>query len=302
MPTVRVLDVSHHNAPPNLAGVELLIAKASEGRFADPRYRWHRQNAVSAGVPFGAYLFTRHAMPAAQQLDTFYGVVGAPGPDQAARVVALDVEDSPGNIAEGDCTAHVLALAQGLADRYGTKPLLYTNEPWAAAHLDPHAAELAKFPLWISRYPTKAVDPDPTKLRTRPKVPGPWSSWSLWQYTSNGRQPGSDQPLDVSTADSDTLAALLTGADTMHDLTALDGILTDLAGKLDRLGDRLDKIERTVDTDLRADLVSTKDVLAEVRESHNSERGWLAAIAAKLGVAREDAIALDPSHGPRSAG
>lgn len=91
--TIRYPDVSHYNAPLDLAGAPLVFAKATQGTgYVDPAYAGYRDQAQRLGISFGAYhwLDTGNAEVQAEHA---YSVVGPDVPlmidDEQPPVVPL---------------------------------------------------------------------------------------------------------------------------------------------------------------------------------------------------------------------
>jgi GH25 family lysozyme M1 (1,4-beta-N-acetylmuramidase) len=272
--TGRILDVSHHNRgvlPQHLkaAGIAAGWAKATEGQsFRDQLYRDHLRAFAQAGVPFGAYHFALPDASVAAQLGNWTAVVQVQGFGQLPPM--LDVENSPGHEwPAGDHSAMVLELLAGLERTTGRRPLLYSNGPFIHAHLRDH--RLAAYPLWLARYPSRAVNPDPARLPV-PAPAGPWDHWTLWQYTSLGQLPGRAGPLDLSIpADPATIQHLLDPHQetdmTPDQFQRLIASLARLEAGQKELGKRLDALDAKVQKDLEVDLIATD----EARKAHEAD-------------------------------
>ena len=169
-----VIDISHHQQTVQFDqvradGVVGVIHKASEGtRFVDKKYRERRQQALDAGLWWGAYHFG----------------VGADGRDQADHFLeAADPIDS------------TLIVLDYEANRVGPTMTLDQAREFVT-HLDAH---LSRFPgiysgSLIKQQLGNAQTPDPVLSHCflwiaqysgqKPvNIPNTFRTWTLWQYT-----------------------------------------------------------------------------------------------------------------------
>lgn len=175
-----VIDISHHNrvdsfAKVRAAGVRAVIHKATQGaRFVDPTYQAHRDQAVAAGLLFGAYHFGV-AGDAREQAEHFLSTVRPDTP-----VLVLDLEGNPQgrdmSLNEAEQFVH------HIADATGRFPGLYSGHTikemlTAAGITDPSQTELSRCWLWIAQY------------GPAPLIPKIWPTWTLWQYTDGAAGP-----------------------------------------------------------------------------------------------------------------
>jgi lysozyme len=131
-----------------------------------------------AGVARGAYHYADvRQSPEAQA--AFYAamVLGINGPGDLPPV--LDLEDSKGLPAAQviDWTHRYLNTVQALT---GRQPIIYTYPNFWRTQMA-NTTEFNHYPLWIADYNGQSA-PGP--------LPGGWSNWTFWQYTSTGRIPG----------------------------------------------------------------------------------------------------------------
>ena len=189
------IDLSNNNviadfAAIRAAGYQFCIHKASEGvgfrdRFLGPRWREMKAN----GVARGAYHFARpSAYAPAAEADYFLEIVAPllePGDS-----VWLDMEDERYH---GDASPWSLAWLSRVEQALGFPPGLYTYPAYVVERRlnDP---ALARFPLWWASY----ADP----MRPTPK---PWTSTSVWQFTSDGLVPGTVGRIDLNWFLGDTI-------------------------------------------------------------------------------------------------
>lgn len=192
MPRLDAIDLSHWNtitgsfADIKAAGVIGVMHKASEGTtYVDPNYAPRMQQALAAGLRWGAYHFLKHGNVEAQM--AYFLKAAHLG---LGSRVAIDYEDA-------GCT---------LDDLRGAVTALRKLDPsmeitvYAGALLKEQLGKavdplLATTSLWLAQY-TAGTPSWPS---------GTWPSWSLWQY-SDGNAGGSPKgvtgvkaPVDCNT-------------------------------------------------------------------------------------------------------
>ncbi len=177
------------------SGKSFAFVKATEGMngtdppFTNPFFAGDFAGAGGAGLYRGAYHRARPALPLTTAGDQARQFVGVTGTLHGALDLppVLDLE-STGGLTATDLTswaANWLATVQQLTGRV---PMIYTSPNfWATALAN--TTSLSNYPLWIARWTTA---PDPLPL------PGGWTSWMFWQYTSTGSIPGISGAVDIS--------------------------------------------------------------------------------------------------------
>ena len=172
-----VVDISHHNGKIDFvkaasAGIACVIHKATQGvRFVDPNYHRHREQALAAGLLWGAYHFGTSAN-STRQADHFLRTVDP----EIHTLLVLDYEPN------GKWTM-TLAQAKEFVTRVKTMtgrfPGLYAGslikEKLASKSKDPILSQCF---LWIAQY---ALAPT--------GIPPTWPTWTLWQYTDGVEGP-----------------------------------------------------------------------------------------------------------------
>jgi lysozyme len=183
-----IIDISHHQQSIDFgkvkaAGVVGVIHKATGGTdYRDPMYDTNRQNALAAGLLWGAYHWGTGDASGADQAQYFLDYAQPDG----QTLLALDYEPNVAgakrlgpDMNPQQATDFVNAV-QGSQGRF---PVLYTGMAMAG-----HFPNLPNCPLWWARYaPTpKGI---PTDI---------WPTWTLWQYTDgiNGNQPHTVDGID----------------------------------------------------------------------------------------------------------
>lgn len=184
-----VIDISHNvtvsdfNAVRNRSGILGVIHKSSEGGdWIDPSYAIRRQQAVSAGLLWGAYHFGTRSYSGEKQAATFLAAA-RPAPD---TLIALDFEPNDHNPRNTMTLQQAEQFVNTVARATGRLPLLYTQSNWAnglrcgrarlslGKPIDGRSI-LSRCELWLADY------------REEPEVPMAWQGrgWKLWQYAGD---------------------------------------------------------------------------------------------------------------------
>lgn len=184
MPTPTVIDIYHGNVVHDFAqlkasGIVGVIHKCTQGRsYSDPLYESRRKLATDVGLLWGAYAFNTGESVFAQ-VEQF--IVHAE-PD-ANTLMALDFEDNP----HSQMTlAEAKSFLKLCADKLGRKLVLYSGnraKDLLGRTVDPY---FGGHRLWLPQY-------GPT-----PKVQASWQHEWLWQYSENGKLPGTDGMIDLN--------------------------------------------------------------------------------------------------------
>jgi lysozyme len=178
-----VLDLSHWNPVTSwqtikAAGTVGVMHKATQGvSYVDPTYHARRQDALHAGLLWGAYHFGE-AGPALPQVRHFLDTV-QPTPTD---LLVLDFEPCAATMTQESAelfvdevyiqTGRWCGLYSGMA---------FCQETLGACTATP----LARCWLWLARY------------NVQPPIPPPaWETWSLWQYTDLGSCSGVEGSVD----------------------------------------------------------------------------------------------------------
>lgn len=173
---LKVLDVSHHNDVRSFeqvrdSGIRGIIHKSTQGtRYVDPTYEKRREQALAAGLLWGAYHFATGEDPVAQ-VAHFLGTVS---PDEKT-LVALDFEPNKGSQMN---LAQARAFCRELEDRLGRKAVIYSGNLVKETLGDAPDEYLGSHRLWLAQY------------GPNPKWPKAWTEMWLWQYSGDGVGPG----------------------------------------------------------------------------------------------------------------
>ena len=175
----NVIDISHHNghidfAKVKAAGIVGVVHKATgDIHYKDPMYPVNRQQALDAGLLWGAYHWGTGDATGAVQAQHFLDYAQPDG----QTLLALDYEPNKtasGHILGPDMTPHLATeFVNAVEQSHGRFPLLYTGMAMA-----PHFPNLPQCPLWWARYANQPLG-----------IPPIWPTWTLWQYTGDDAGP-----------------------------------------------------------------------------------------------------------------
>ena len=206
-----VADLNHAN-PINLtkvkeAGILGIIHKATQGiGFRDPAYRSRREAAEALGFLWGAYDFATGDKVRAN-VDAFFE---AAQPEDKT-LMCLDFEDNSRSQMSG---AQAREFLDRVDQRLGRACWIYGGNR-IFEHVPPDDAFFARHPLWLCQYKLIQVD-SLEELDRHIKVPPPWKSYTLLQYTGDGVGPlphtvsGVEDGADLSAFGGDSLEAVWT--------------------------------------------------------------------------------------------
>lgn len=164
-------------------GVQFVIAKATEGRYAaDDQYTRNKEGAESLGLAFAAYHYARPDRTADDAILEADHFVDTAALSDANLLPVLDLEDH-GGLGQRKLRRWVKAWLGEIEARLGVKAIIYTspsfwklhtgNSRWFADH---------GYRLWIAHW---HVD--------QPRVPARnWAGrgWTIWQYDNCGSVAG----------------------------------------------------------------------------------------------------------------
>jgi lysozyme len=173
MPTPLVIDLSHHNADPDLArvrasGVVGVIHKATQGTgYVDPAYARRKPLASQASLLWGAYHFGT-SDDVGQQVSHFINTVQPDG----RFLLVLDFEKNDNDSMSLDQAKQFLAAVE---KQTGQRPVLYTGSYFNRCTGNQADPDMARYRVWWAQYNTTPASLNPT-----------WPTYWLWQY-SDGR-------------------------------------------------------------------------------------------------------------------
>lgn len=214
-PGILGIDVSHHQGEVNWTTaknnkVQFAYMKATQSwptsLFKDPQFNNNYNEARKAGVLRGAYHF---AMPAhssgATQAKEFLANGGGWTNDGQTLPPLLDIEwnpysktaypDGKGDTCYGMSPAELVKWIKDFGNtvksKTGRLPMIYTAQSW----WDKCTADSTAFkswPLHVSIFPTADVPKNPREL------PEGWTTFNIWQYSSNSNLLGSKLNVDAN--------------------------------------------------------------------------------------------------------
>lgn len=181
-----VIDLSHFNTVTSFSAIKAggivgVLHKATQGTgWMDPTYVSRKQEALDAGLWWGAYHFGTNADGAAQA-QYFLSKVN-PGPND---LLALDFEENPSSqmtIAQAE------QFVTEVFNKTGRYPGFYSDALAGKLMGNNPSSILANCWFWRAQYGG-----------TSPSVPSTWQTWTMWQYTSSGTVSGITGSCDRST-------------------------------------------------------------------------------------------------------
>jgi GH25 family lysozyme M1 (1,4-beta-N-acetylmuramidase) len=188
---------------------QFAYVKAAEGTsFVSRTFASQYNGAKRAGLYVGAYAFGRPDEPPVAQADHFVDTANFTR-DGKTLPPMLDIEwpyEINGRIvstypcygmSRSAMVAWITAWVDEVHKRTGSPVMIYTAAGWWN-ECTGGSSVLADQPLFVATYSHRA-----------PQLPKGWTTWTIWQYASQGRLPG-DQ--DVLEGDASTLAALAPSA------------------------------------------------------------------------------------------
>lgn len=212
---VQGLDVSYvqrnaiHYPTVKAAGFEFVWIKSSEGNTGrDSIFDEHVKAAQDAGLYVGAYHFARPStdnQDAIRELENMYASTKGLGTQPGELRPVLDLESTK---LPGAMTHEWAEVWIWLAYKYwgDVWPVVYTGSYfWDALGKEAQTEEWVRnCPLWVAEYPIDFVK-NPERARTyippttrRPRIPKPWKSVDMWQWSGNNgpRPPGCKVDVD----------------------------------------------------------------------------------------------------------
>ena len=135
----------------------------------------------------GAYHFFHPTVPVAIQADSFIRTVVRLEPGDLPPVLDLEVPAAWASIEQSARAPLAIQWLETVENRLGATPIVYLSPAFATEILT-NAPVLARFPVWMAHYTDAAA----------PMIAKPWSSWTFWQYTREGKAPGVTLPVDLN--------------------------------------------------------------------------------------------------------
>lgn len=193
---VSGVDVSSHQHPGGAgidwgavrdAGQAFAFVKATEGvSYTNPYFASDWNGSAAAGLFRGAYHYARPALPVSSAVDQARYFVSRTGAMTGAADLppVLDLEET-GGLGQRDLANWARTWLGEVQRLTGKSPIVYTGYYFWRDSVGNPTDIGANYRLWLPSYPS-----DPNSTTFRPLVPAGWSTWTFWQYRSNGTVPG----------------------------------------------------------------------------------------------------------------
>ncbi len=213
--TVEGIDVSHWNGKVDWVQVQqsgrrFAIMKATENTtYFDDTFVNNWTMSQAAGLVRGAYHFFHADTNPVAQADYFLQHVPL-SPSDLPPVLDLETTQLQSG---AKVAANALAWLERVEAQTGRRPILYTYPAFWPSIGNPSG--FAKYPLWIANYGVKC-----------PKVPGQWTGWPFWQYSSKGAVPGISGNVDLNVFNGtyEDLLEFVSGSPSLNQLNGNDAL------------------------------------------------------------------------------
>lgn len=159
--------------PVDWAAVKITELQPGGKRYVDPFAAADWAALRRQGRGRVAYLFGRPSTSPAASVEFFLTELDALGLHDS-DAVSLDHEETDGR-PPAQVADWGLTVVQQLKHELGRRPLVYTFLDFAEQGC---CAGLGEYPLWIA---------DPSRPAGQPRVPRPWTTWTMHQYVTGGQ-------------------------------------------------------------------------------------------------------------------
>lgn len=172
------------------AHVDFAYIRVSDGVYnPDPYLDRNVAGCRATDLPYGVYQLFE---PGVDMFDQFALFVELVGPHCGQLPPAMDLEVS--KITPAMAAAWLLLVEE----QYLRVPAIYGSSGVLPDYLGGQQG-FSRHPLWVADYSGAKA----------PRVPAPWSEWTIWQTTNEGRVPGIHTTVDLNTCRDEDLTALL---------------------------------------------------------------------------------------------
>lgn len=191
-----LIDISNNNGTPDWGkvkafGVQGVFLKATEGLgFTDKTFAQRRADANKNALPVGAYHFAHPETSPTAQAQKFASVVGKVNTTDLRPVLDLEVATK---LPASAVVTWARAWNQEVKRLLGVLPLFYSYSAYIQGL---HASTPIGAGLWLAAYGRNDGAEYPYD------VPPPWKKAVAHQFTSAGKVPGCQGPVDLSHAGS----------------------------------------------------------------------------------------------------
>lgn len=178
------IDWAKVKASGKIDGVMLRTVSTSTaygGIYIDPTFEKNYWGCVEAGLPVGAYYYTKGTTIDYATKELAKLKVALEG-KTFTLPIAVDVEDPGLKALSPESLAQLIKMEAKQIEKWGLYAMIYTYTNFADTALAMH--ELTDFDLWIADYRSKR----------------PSRKHGMWQYTSKGKISGVRGPVDLSHA------------------------------------------------------------------------------------------------------
>lgn len=188
--TLEGVDVSSYQGTIDWTAVKasgraFAFIRLADGTSGDSHFAQNWAAAKAAGLTVGAYQYFRPTHDVGQQVAFFQSQLASVGglqPGDLPPVVDVETLDGAGGSAVAQAVA---AWVAGISQALSVRPLVYSSPSfWNAL---PKIGIEANADLWIAQWTSAAC----------PNLPGAWTSWKFWQYSSTGQVPGISGGVDL---------------------------------------------------------------------------------------------------------
>lgn len=176
------VDVSSFQGPPGTWHAEAGAARWVGIKITElqPNLRYVNPDAAADWAYVGkrkalgriAYLFGHPSVSAAESVAFFTSEVKSLGLLDTDGIM-LDLETTDG-LGPAAVSAWAVEVMASLHTSFKRMPILYT---FLSFGQEGNTAGLGKYPLWIS---------DPSSPEGHPRIPPPWTTWTIHQYSTSG--------------------------------------------------------------------------------------------------------------------
>ena len=178
------------NTAVDQSNIEFAFIKATEStNYVNPNFREDATTSINNGIPIGFYHYAKpkNSISDAKSQAKFF--VDVTGINKGVKTLPpiLDLEENK----EGLTTEQLIAWTQAYVDEIktltGKNVMMYTYPSFWRKEMG-NTTRFSELPLWIAHYHDG----------NKPDVPGGWTNWTFWQYTSKGKVNGYNQDIDMN--------------------------------------------------------------------------------------------------------
>jgi lysozyme len=179
--TVSGIDVSEFNGTIDWnavksSGKAFAYARIGDGTgYADMKFDVNWTGMKSSGILRGAYLYFEPAMDPAAQANVIVQKVGTLGAGDLPVMLDLEVT---GGVSAANMVANLHVCVDAVTKGTGRPPIFYTTAYFWSTNVG--LPDFASLGLWVSSINDAGC----------PDVPGPWTTWVIWQTSFTGTVPG----------------------------------------------------------------------------------------------------------------